>query len=282
MSNLTLETAQQTIHFGNDQPLVLIAGLNVLESLELTLSTAQTIAAAARKAQIPFVFKASFDKANRSSMLSFRGPGLATGLDWLAQVRAMGVPVITDVHTPEQAPAVAEVCDILQVPAFLSRQTDLIVAIAKTGKLINVKKAQFLAPLEMRHILQKCHEAGNEQVMLCERGTSFGYNNLIVDFLGFDIMKQLQAPLIFDVTHALQLPGAGQSSAGGRRSGILPLAKAGVAQGIAGVFLEVHPDPQQAKCDGPCALALNHLSAVLEQLVELDRLVKGFAQINTD
>ena len=237
---------------------------------------------ACRKLDIPYVFKASFDKANRSSLLSFRGPGLKQGLQWLADIKEKyRIPIITDVHEPHQAAPTAEVADILQLPAFLSRQTDLVSAIARTGAVINIKKAQFLAPHEMRHIIRKCLEAGNNKVILCERGSTFGYNNLVVDMLGFDTMKQMDVPVFFDVTHSLQQPGARSDSAGGRREQIVTLARAGMAVGLAGLFLEAHPDPEQAKCDGPCALRLNQLEPFLSQLKQIDRLVKGFAELNT-
>jgi 2-dehydro-3-deoxyphosphooctonate aldolase (KDO 8-P synthase) len=266
----------ESLTFDNRGPLVLLAGLNVLESEELAHEVAAELSAVTTRLGIPWVFKASFDKANRSSLHSFRGPGLDEGLRILEGIReTFGVPVLTDVHEPFQAEPVAEVCDILQVPAFLSRQTDLVTAIARTGRVVHVKKAQFLAPEEMRHILTKCAEAGNERVLLCERGTAFGYHNLVVDFLGFRTMKQLGAPLLFDVTHALQLPGGGKDAAGGRREGALSLARAGVAQGIAGLFLETHPDPDKARCDGPSALPLDRVEPFLEQLLALDALVKG-------
>ena len=255
---------QSPIVFANDKPLVLVAGMNVLESYELADEIAAAYIEATQKLGIPYVFKASFDKANRSSVSSFRGPGLKKGVDWLGQIaEKYNVPVITDVHEPEQAAPVAEVCDIIQLPAFLSRQTDLVVAMAKTGRVINVKKAQFLAPHEMAHIIRKCEEAGNDKVMLCERGSQFGYNQLVVDFLGFDIMKKTGSPLLFDVTHSLQIPGGQAQSAGGRRASVTQLAFAGVSQGIAGLFLEAHPDPDKAKCDGPCALRLSVLPEFL-------------------
>jgi 2-dehydro-3-deoxyphosphooctonate aldolase (KDO 8-P synthase) len=229
------------------------------------------------------VFKASFDKANRSSITSFRGPGLEKGVQILGDIKAKyGVPVITDIHEPEQAAPVAEVADILQLPAFLSRQTDLVVAMAETGKVINIKKAQFLAPQEMRHILKKCEEAGNSQLILCERGTSFGYNNLVVDMLGFGVMKQLGYPVMFDVTHALQMPGGRSDSADGRRAAVFELAKAGLSQRIAGLFLEAHPEPAKAKCDGPCALPLDQLQPFLAQLQQLDTLVKSFTDLEIE
>ncbi len=228
------------------------------------------------------MFKASFDKANRSSLYSFRGPGLEKGIEWLSDIKkAFNVPIITDVHEPYQAEPVAAVADIIQLPAFLSRQTDLVAAMAKTGAIINVKKAQFLAPHEMKHIINKCLEAGNDKIILCERGSAFGYNNLVVDMLGFDTMKKMQVPVFFDVTHSLQQPGAREDSAGGRREQITTLARAGMATGLAGLFLEAHPNPDVAKCDGPCALRLSQLEPFLAQLKQLDTLVKGFEVLDT-
>lgn len=262
---------------GNSLPLVLLGGMNVLESRDLAMEVASAYVEATAKLGIPYVFKASFDKANRSSINSFRGPGLEKGLAILAEIKErFGVPIITDVHEPWQATPVAEVADIIQLPAFLARQTDLVVAMASTGAVINIKKPQFLAPHEMRHILSKCQEAGNDQLLLCERGSSFGYNNLIVDMLGFGDMKQTGFPVFFDVTHALQRPGGRADSADGRRAQVAELARAGVAVGLAGIFLEAHPDPDNAKCDGPCALPLKQLEPFLNQLVQLDTLVKGF------
>lgn len=260
---------------GNDRPFTLFGGLNVLESRELALRVADAFQRSCARLGIPYVFKASFDKANRSSIHSFRGPGLEEGLRIFEDVkRQVGVPVITDVHEPWQAAQVAEICDVLQLPAFLSRQTDLVTALARTGRPINIKKAQFLAPQEMAHILRKCEEAGNAQLMLCERGSAFGYNNLVVDMLGFGVMKRFGYPVIFDVTHALQMPGARADSAGGRRQQVVELARAGMSQGLAGLFLEAHPDPDRALCDGPCALPLDRLDAFLEQMKSLDTLVK--------
>ncbi|MEM8500779.1 MAG: 3-deoxy-8-phosphooctulonate synthase [Pseudomonadota bacterium] len=270
----------KTIEFSNvllanDQPMVLFGGMNVLESASLADEIASHYVEVCSRLDIPYVFKASFDKANRSSMRSFRGPGADVGLQILADIKSKyTVPVITDVHEPAQADAVAEVADVIQLPAFLSRQTDLVVAMAQTGKPINIKKAQFLAPAEMQHIMQKCQEAGNSELILCERGTMFGYNNLVVDMLGFGIMKQLDCPVIFDVTHSLQMPGGRADSADGRRAAVFELAKAGLSQGLAGLFLESHPDPSQAKCDGPCALPLDKLEPFLAQLQQLDSLVK--------
>lgn len=265
----------------NDKPLVLFGGMNVLESAELAAEIAAHYVEVCGRLGMPYVFKASFDKANRSSLNSYRGPGLDKGLQILGDIKQRyGVPIITDVHEPSQAAAVAEVADVIQLPAFLSRQTDLVQAMARTGKPINIKKAQFLAPLEMKHIVNKCAEAGNEQVILCERGTSFGYNNLVVDMLGFGIMKSLDCPVIFDVTHSLQMPGGRSDSADGRRAAVFELAKAGVSQGLAGLFLEAHPKPSEAKCDGPCALPLDQLEPFLAQLQALDQLVKGFSPLD--
>ncbi|WP_249976928.1 3-deoxy-8-phosphooctulonate synthase [Vreelandella olivaria] len=262
---------------GNSLPLMLLGGMNVLESAELADEVAQTYVKVTQQLGMPYVFKASFDKANRSSIHSYRGPGLEKGLQILADIKARyGVPIITDVHEPWQAEPAAEVADIIQLPAFLARQTDLVVAMAKTGAAINIKKPQFLAPHEMRHILAKFQEAGNDQLMLCERGTSFGYNNLVVDMLGFGDLKQTGYPVFFDVTHALQRPGGRADSADGRRTQVAELARAGVAVGLAGLFLEAHPDPDNAKCDGPCALPLDQLKPFLTQLAQLDGLVKGF------
>jgi 2-dehydro-3-deoxyphosphooctonate aldolase (KDO 8-P synthase) len=235
------------------------------------------------KLGIPYVFKASFDKANRSSISSFRGPGLVKGCEILAEIKqTYGVPVISDIHEPHQAKPAAEVIDVLQLPAFLCRQTDLVVALAKTGKPINVKKAQFLAAHEMGHIIQKFAEAGNEQILLCERGSSFGYNNLVVDPLNFGIMKHTGCPVVFDVTHSLQIPGGRTDSAGGRRQAVFELMLAGMSQGIGGLFLESHPHPSQAKCDGPCALPLDKLEDFLAQAKAIDDLVKGLPEICVD
>jgi len=270
------------VTFNNNAPFVLLGGMNVLESAELASEVAEHFVSVTRKLGIPYVFKASFDKANRSSIHSFRGPGLEKGLQILGDIKArFGVPVITDVHEPFQAQPVAEVADIIQLPAFLSRQTDLVMAMAKTDAVINIKKAQFLAPQEMRHILTKFEEAGNDRLMLCERGSSFGYNNLVVDMLGFPVMKKMSYPVVFDVTHSLQKPGGLSASADGRRADVTALARAGLTQGIAGLFIEAHPDPAVAKCDGPCALPLARLEEFLLQMKAIDDLVKGFAEIDT-
>ena len=264
----------------NKLPFVLFGGMNVLESRDLALRICEHYVAVCAKLNIPYVFKASFDKANRSSVTSFRGPGLDAGLKIFEEIKkTFRVPVLTDIHEPAQAQPAAEVCDILQLPAFLSRQTDLVVAMAKTKAVINIKKAQFLAPHEMKHILHKCEEAGNDRLILCERGTSFGYNNLVVDMLGFGIMKQFEYPVFFDVTHALQMPGGRADSAGGRRQQVVELARAGMSQGLAGLFLEAHPNPDEAKCDGPCALPLDKLEPFLAQVKAIDDLVKGFSPL---
>lgn len=267
------------IVFANDAPFVLIGGMNVIEDEVLVMEVASRFVEVTSALGIPYVFKASFDKANRSSVHSFRGPGMDKGLQILADVKQrFGVAVLTDVHEPHQAAPVAEVADIVQLPAFLARQTDLVVALASTKAVINVKKPQFLAPLEMRHIMNKCREAGNDRVILCERGSSFGYNNLVVDMLGMDLMKGM-APVVFDATHALQRPGGRTDSADGRREQAAALARSGMALGIAGLFLEAHPDPDKALCDGPCALPLDKLQPFLEQIKAVDDLVKSFVPI---
>ncbi len=272
----------KVISMNNDQPFVLFGGMNVLESRDMAMEVAEHYVTVCEKLAIPYVFKASFDKANRSSVNSYRGPGLDEGLKIFEEIKTtFKVPIITDVHEPSQARPVAEVCDIIQLPAFLSRQTDLVVAMAKTGAIINVKKAQFLAPKEMQHIIRKCEEAGNDQVILCERGSSFGYNNLVVDMLGFGIMRAFGNPLFFDVTHSLQMPGGLAEAAGGRRAQVTELALAGMTQRLAGLFLEAHPEPEKAKCDGPCALRLSMLEAFLAQVKAVDDLVKSFTTLDT-
>ena len=271
-----VEVAGRT--FANDQPMVLIGGINVLESAELAMESAAQFVRVCEQLALPYVFKASFDKANRSSIESFRGPGLDEGLKILADVKSThNVPVLTDVHTPEQAAPVAEVCDILQLPAFLARQTDLVAAMARTGAPINIKKPQFLSPEQMANVVAKFRECGNDQLMVCERGSTFGYDNLVVDMLGFDVMREVTGgcPLIFDVTHALQRRDPGDAASGGRRAQVLKLAKAGVAVGIAGLFLEAHPNPDEALCDGPSALPLQQLESFLEQVKAVDVLVKS-------
>ena len=270
-----------SIKLNNQQPFVLFGGMNVLESRDLALTIAERYKEITTRLNIPYVFKASFDKANRSSVHSFRGPGMEEGLKIFEEIKKQfEVPVITDVHEPHQAAPVAEVADVIQLPAFLARQTDLVVAMAETNAVINVKKPQFLAAHEMRHIINKFLEAGNDKIILCERGSCFGYNNLIVDMLGMDEMKAM-APVIFDVTHALQRPGGRSDSADGRRAQAAQLARSGMALGLAGLFIESHPDPDNAKCDGPCALPLDKLQPYLLQMKQLDELVKGFEPLIT-
>ena len=268
------------LQVSNSRPFTLFGGINVLESREFALEVASAYKEITDRLGIPFVFKASFDKANRSSIHSFRGPGLTKGCEILAEVKERyHVPVISDIHEPHQAKPAAEVIDVLQLPAFLCRQTDLVVALAETGNPVNVKKAQLLAAHEMEHIITKFKEAGNEEILLCERGSSFGYNNLVVDPLNFGIMKRTGCPVIFDVTHSLQIPGGRSDSAGGRRQAVFELMLAGMSQGISGLFLESHPDPAQAKCDGPCALPLKNLESFLTQAKAMDALVKGLDTI---
>ena len=276
---------QMTIRVGgvevsNDKPFTLLGGMNVLESRELALEIASYYKEITTKLGIPYIFKASFDKANRSSISSFRGPGLEKGLEILAEIKEVyQVPVISDIHEPFQAKPAAEVIDVLQLPAFLCRQTDLVTALAETGRPVNVKKAQFLAAHEMGHIINKFKEAGNEKIMLCERGSSFGYNNLVVDPLNFGIMKKTGCPVVFDITHSLQIPGGRSDSADGRRQAVFELMLAGMSQGIAGLFLESHPEPSKAKCDGPCALPLDTLEPFLKQAKAMDDLIKSFQPV---
>ncbi|WP_370133544.1 3-deoxy-8-phosphooctulonate synthase [Alteromonas sp.] len=281
-----MSESQQIINVGNVDvanhlPFVLFGGMNVLESRDLAMRIAEHYVEVTQKLNIPYVFKASFDKANRSSVTSYRGPGMEEGLRIFEEIKStFNVPLITDVHEPHQAAPVAEVVDVIQLPAFLARQTDLVVAMAKTGSVINVKKPQFLAPHEMRHIIGKLGEAGNGKVILCERGSCFGYNNLVVDMLGMDAMKEY-APVIFDATHALQMPGGRATSADGRRAQAAQLARSGMALGLAGLFIEAHPNPDEALCDGPCALPLAKLEPYLQQMKALDELVKGFDALDT-
>lgn len=265
------------ITFANDRPFALLGGVNVLEDLDFALRCAAHYKDVCGRLNIPLVFKASYDKANRSSIHSFRGPGLEEGLQILQAVKdTHGIPVITDVHSPEEAVAAAKVADIIQLPAFLARQTDLVRAMAETGAVINIKKPQFLSPEQMRNIVDKFRECGNEKLLLCERGTNFGYDNLVVDMLGFGVMKRTcdDLPLIFDVTHALQCRDPGGAASGGRRTQVVDLARSGMAVGLAGLFLEAHPDPAQARCDGPSALPLDQLEPFLSQVKAIDDLVK--------
>ena len=273
----------QNITLANRLPFVLFGGINVLEDLDSTLYAAEHYVRVTTKLGIPYVFKASFDKANRSSVHSYRGVGLEAGLDILSAVkREFHVPVITDVHEPYQCAPAAEVADVLQLPAFLARQTDLVQAMAATGRVINVKKPQFLSPQQMANIVEKFKESGNSQVILCERGSQFGYDNLVVDMLGFGVMKRTcaDAPIIFDATHALQQREAGSAASGGRRTQVLDLALAGMATGLAGLFLESHPNPDHAKCDGASALPLHLLEAFLQRVKAVDDTVKAFEPLN--
>ncbi|KZR62285.1 3-deoxy-8-phosphooctulonate synthase [Prochlorococcus sp. MIT 1303] len=272
-----------TIRFANDAPFVLIGGINVLESREFALEVAGHYKTVCTKLGIPLVFKASFDKANRSSIYSYRGPGLREGLEILQGVKdTHGIPVITDVHSPEEATPAAEVCDIIQLPAFLARQTDLIEAMAKTGAVINIKKPQFLSPSQMSNVVEKFRECGNENLLICERGSNFGYDNLVVDMLAFGVMKRCcnDLPLIFDVTHALQCRDPSGAASGGRRSQVVDLARSGMAVGLAGLFLESHPDPDKARCDGPSALPLALLEPFLQQVKAIDEVVKALPTLS--
>jgi len=267
----------------NENSFVLIGGLNVLETKDLALKVAETFKKVTSRLQIPYIFKASFDKANRSSMESFRGPGMEEGLRILEDVKqAFEIPILTDIHETQQVKPAAEVANVLQLPAFLSRQTDLICALANSKSVINIKKAQFLSPEEMGNIIKKFEVFGNKNLFLCERGTSFGYNNLVVDMLGFKVMKKFGYPLIFDVTHSLQIPGGMGNSASGRRGSIRELGLAGLSQKIAGLFLEAHPEPDKALCDGPSALRLDQLEPLLVQMKAVDVLVKSFEKIDTN
>lgn len=275
MSTKTLQIS--SIDISNEKPMVLLGGMNVLESREMALQVAEAYVEVTQKLDIPYVFKASFDKANRSSIHSFRGPGLDEGLKILQEIKqTFNVPVITDVHEADQAAPTAEVCDVIQLPAFLARQTDLVAAMAKTNAVINVKKPQFLSPSQMGNIVEKFRECGNEKIMLCERGACYGYDNLVVDMLGFRTMKDVSGglPLIFDVTHALQCREAQGAASGGRRQQVAELGRAAISLGIAGLFLEAHPNPDSAKCDGPSALPLDKLEPFLKQMKAFDELSK--------
>jgi len=279
IKNIKITSSEKTLDISNSIPFTLFGGINVLESRDFAMRVCEEYVKVTEKLGIPYVFKASFDKANRSSINSYRGPGMEEGLKIFQEIKeTFNVPIITDVHECHQAAPVAEVVDIIQLPAFLARQTDLVVAMAKTGAVINIKKPQFLAAHEMRHIINKFKEAGNDKILLCERGSCFGYNNLIVDMLGMNEMKTM-APVIFDATHALQQPGGRSDSAGGRRAQAFELARSGMALGIAGLFLESHPNPDEALCDGPCALPLDKLEPYLEQMKAIDDLVKSFPKV---
>jgi len=273
------------IQVDNARPFVLFGGVNVLESEQFAVDVCGEYLRVTRELGIPYVFKASFDKANRSSIHSYRGPGLDAGLKIFEAVKKVhGVSVLTDVHEPHQAAEVATVADVLQLPAFLARQTDLVVALAKTGKVINIKKPQFVSPPQMRNIVEKFEECGNDQLMLCDRGAQFGYDNLVVDMLGFGVMKQVSGnkPVIFDVTHALQQRESGAAASGGRRGQVTELARSGMALGLAGLFLESHPDPAKALCDGPSALRLSQLKPFLEQVKAVDDLIKRLPALDTN
>ena len=279
--------AQKTVSvgdvtFANDKPFVLVGGVNVLESEQFAVDVAGTYKEICAELNIPLVFKASYDKANRSSINSFRGPGLEKGLAIFEAIKkTTSLATITDVHTPEEATPAASVVDIIQLPAFLARQTDLVRAMAETGAAINIKKPQFLSPEQMSNIVHKFRECGNDRLILCERGSNFGYDNLVVDMLGFGVMRKTTGdmPVIFDVTHALQRRDPGDAASGGRRSQIAELARAGLATGLSGLFLESHPDPDKALCDGPSALPLRQLRPFLEQVKAIDDLVKGLPQL---
>lgn len=275
MSAKTIQVA--SIDVSNEKPMVLFGGMNVLESRDMAMQVAEAYVGVTEKLGIPYVFKASFDKANRSSIHSFRGPGLDEGLKILQEIKqTFNVPVITDVHEADQAAPTADVCDVIQLPAFLARQTDLVAAMAKTNAVINIKKPQFLSPSQMGNIVDKFRECGNEKIMLCERGACYGYDNLVVDMLGFRTMKDVSGglPLIFDVTHALQYREAQGAASGGRRQQVAELGRAAISLGIAGLFLEAHPNPDSAKCDGPSALPLDKLEPFLKQMKAFDELSK--------
>jgi 2-dehydro-3-deoxyphosphooctonate aldolase (KDO 8-P synthase) len=281
MASVTIDVAN--IGVNNEAPMALFGGMNVLESRDMAMQVAEAYVGVTQKLGIPYVFKASFDKANRSSIHSFRGPGIDEGLKIFQEIKdTFKVPLITDVHEIDQAAPVAEVCDIIQLPAFLARQTDLVEAMAATNAVINIKKPQFLSPGQMGNIVDKFRECGNEKVMLCERGTCLGYDNLVVDMLGFRTMKDVSGglPLIFDVTHALQCRDPLGAASGGRRHQVAELGRAGIAVGIAGLFLEAHPNPDKARCDGPSALPLDKLEPFLAQMKAFDDLIKSQPDLN--
>lgn len=281
MSQTLVKVGQ--LEVGNELPFVLFGGMNVLESRDMAMRVAEAYVKVTRKLGIPYVFKASFDKANRSSIHSYRGPGLEEGMKIFQEIKqTFAVPVITDVHEIFQCKPVAEVCDVLQLPAFLARQTDLVAAMAATGAVINIKKPQFLSPGQMKNIVEKFRECGNDKIILCDRGTNFGYDNLVVDMLGFRTMREVSgdAPVIFDVTHSLQCRDPMGAASSGRRHQVVELARAGMAVGLAGLFLEAHPDPDNARCDGPSALPLDKLEPFLQQMKTLDEVVKNFPPLD--
>jgi 2-dehydro-3-deoxyphosphooctonate aldolase (KDO 8-P synthase) len=262
--------------FSNDRQLSLIAGPCAIESEALCLAVATRLKKLTSDRGIGYVFKSSYDKANRSSSASFRGPGLQKGLEVLAEVkRKLGLPVITDVHSAEEATEAGKVVDILQIPAFLCRQTDILVAAANTGRIVNVKKGQFMSPWEMKNVVAKLESTGNRNIMVTERGTTFGYNNLVVDMRGLDIMRGFGYPVIYDATHSVQLPGGKGSSSGGQREFVLPLARAATAVGVAGLFMEVHPNPDKALSDGPNSVKLSDMPKYLDTLLKIDRVAKS-------
>lgn len=272
------------IEVANHKPFTLFGGMNVLESRDMALRVCEQYVEVTQKLNVPYVFKASFDKANRSSIHSYRGPGMEEGLKIFQELKqTFGVNIITDVHEIYQCKPVAEVVDVIQLPAFLARQTDLVEAMARTGAVINVKKPQFLSPGQMGNIVEKIAECGNDKVILCDRAQNFGYDNLVVDMLGFGIMKKVSkgCPVIFDVTHSLQCRDPFGAASGGRRDQVTELARSGMAIGVAGLFLEAHPDPNSAKCDGPSALPLSKLEAFVSQMKAIDELVKSFEEIDT-
>ena len=274
------EVKVENISLSNESNFILIAGLNVLEDKGVVKEVIEELKKVTKELDIPFIFKASYDKANRSSIDSYRGPGLDKGLEMLAKIKSeYSVPLISDVHSAEEVSKAKEVLDVLQIPAFLCRQTDLISSVAESGLPVNVKKGQFLSPAEVRNIIMKFEHFKNKNILICERGTTFGYNNLIVDMLGLAELKRYGYPVIFDVTHSLQKPGGEGKSTSGRRSLTLDLARAATSIGIAGLFLETHPDPDKAKCDGPCALPLKNLNGFLDQINNIDRLVKTFPKV---
>ncbi len=285
---MTQRETQKVINVGdievaNDKPFTLFGGMNVLESRDMAMQVAEAYVQVTEKLGIPYVFKASFDKANRSSVFSYRGPGMEEGLKIFEEIKStFNIPVITDVHEIYQCAPVAEVCDVIQLPAFLARQTDLVKAMAETGAVINVKKPQFLSPSQMKNIVEKFGECGNDKIMLCERGSAFGYDNLVVDMLGFRTMKEVSgnAPLIFDVTHALQCRDPGGAASGGRRHQVAELGRAGMALGLAGLFLEAHPNPSEAKCDGPSCLPLDNLEPFLAEMKAGDDLIKSLPALD--
>ncbi len=274
------EVKIQDISISNNTDFVLISGLNVLEDEPIITEVIEELKRVTDELGIPFIFKASYDKANRSSVDSYRGPGLEKGLRILEKIKTdYKVPIISDVHSPEEVDKVKDVLDILQIPAFLCRQTDLISSAALTGLAVNIKKGQFLSPNEVKNIISKFKESNNANILICERGTTFGYNNLVVDMLGLAELKLSNYPVIFDVTHSLQQPGGGGKNTSGRRHFALDLAKSAMSLGLAGLFLETHPNPAEAKCDGPCALPLKLLKPFLEQISAIDNLVKDLPEI---